>query len=83
MVDNVHRPLEWVSYLPTPTQLPEVTLASDVSGSWGCGALQGRSWFQCQWDDTARPLAITVKELIPIILPSWVIQFVARLSVFM
>lgn len=50
---------------------------SDASGSWGCGAWHGHSWFQLQWDHQSSALLIMVKELLPIILacaiwgPSW------------
>ena len=27
----------------------EVSIISDASGSWGCGALNGREWFQLKW----------------------------------
>ena len=43
-------------------------MATDASGSWGCGAWYGSCWFQVQWDDTSRPLLILVKELLPIVL---------------
>ena len=43
-----------VSFLPTPSSLPEYTVASDASGQWGCGAWFTNLWFQLPWDkDTA------------------------------
>ena len=42
--------------------------ASDASGTWGCGAWHGNSWFQWQWGPLSRDLDIAVKELLPIIL---------------
>ena len=57
-----------VSFLPPPSLLPEITLTTDASGSWGCGAWHGDHWLQLQWDDRALPLSIATKELIPIIL---------------
>ena len=61
------------SFLPVPSQLPAVELTSDASGSWGCGAWCGSSWFQLEWDHKAYCLSIPEKELIPIILAcaSW------------
>ena len=46
----------------------EVTVTSDASGSWGCGAFSEREWFQLRWPETSRELHITVKELAPIVL---------------
>ena len=57
-----------VSFLPTPIHLPAVEMASDASGSWGCGAWHQNMWFQLPWDSRSLPLPISVKELIPIIL---------------
>lgn len=57
-----------ISFLPTPSQLPTLEMASDASGSWGCGAWHIDKWFQIQWDSCTAPLSITVKELIPIII---------------
>lgn len=51
-----------------PSLLPQTTFSTDASGSWGCGAWYGQSWFQLQWDARAQPLSIAEKELIPIIL---------------
>ena len=45
----------------------KVTLTSDASGSWGCGAWHDQKWFQLQWDATNSQLHIAAKELIPII----------------
>ena len=57
-----------VSFLTLPSQQPELEMATDASGSWGCGAWHGSHWFQVQWDNTSRPLPILVKELLPIVL---------------
>ena len=43
-------------------------LTSDASGSWGCGAWQGTSWFQYRWEEGARTLDISAKELVPIVM---------------
>lgn len=43
-------------------------MASDASGSWGCGAWHDHQWFQLQWDHRSAHLTITVKELLPIVL---------------
>ena len=47
---------------------PDLTLLSDASGHWGCGALFGTQWFQYQWPEGMDKANITRKELIPIIL---------------
>ena len=43
------------------------TATSDASGSWGCGAIWAKAWFHFQWWDRLRPLCITAKEMIPIV----------------
>ena len=59
----------WTEYRSVaPEFLPQVEMASDASGAWGCGAWHGTSWFQVQWDERSQDLLITAKELIPIIL---------------
>ena len=56
---------------------PDVTMLSDASGNWGCGALSGLDWFQLQWAGPIKDYHITVKELVPIVLaaalwgPKW------------
>jgi len=43
-------------------------IASDASGSWGCGTTWKSSWFQLKWNKITEAFHITVKELIPIII---------------
>ena len=43
-------------------------LTSDASGTWGCGAWYGTSWFQYPWSGRAQHLSIAVKELFPIVI---------------
>ena len=50
-----------ISFLPPPTHLPQLQMASDASGSWGCGAWHGCNWFQLQWDERSADLPIMVK----------------------
>lgn len=57
-----------ISFLPPPSSLPRLQMASDASGSWGCGAWHGREWFQLQWDERSVHLPIMTKELLPIVL---------------
>ena len=45
-----------------------VTVISDASGKWGCGAFCKDKWFQLRWPDAAQETQITVKELLPIVL---------------
>ena len=47
---------------------PPVELASDASGSWGCGAWSRTVWFQLRWDNHAQLFPIAVKELIPTVI---------------
>ncbi len=49
---------------------PEVTLTSDASGSWGCGAFWNTNWFQYQWCPITDKWAITEQELLPIVIAS-------------
>ena len=51
-------------------QQPSITLTSDASGSWGCGAHWGSHLFQLAWGDTVGQLDanIATKELIPIVI---------------
>ncbi len=56
------------SLLHTPYHMPHVTMTSDASGSWGCGAWHQLSWFQVTWDYRSSHLTIAEKELLPIIL---------------
>ena len=46
----------------------QVTMTSDASGSWGCGAWHRNKWFQLQWDANTSHLHISAKELIPIMI---------------
>ncbi len=49
-------------------QKPQVTLTSDASGSWGCGASTSNGeWFQLQWPGSWDGIHITAKELLPIV----------------
>jgi hypothetical protein len=59
-----------ISFLLPLPYIPRLRMASDASGSWGCGAWHGHSWFQVQWDERSAPLPIMVKELLPIVLAS-------------
>ncbi len=48
---------------------PTVTVTSDASGNWGCGAfLASGEWFQCEWQGVWEDVHITAKELLPIVI---------------
>lgn len=49
---------------------PTVTLTSDASGKWGCGAFWSGNWFQLAWQAVpqARQWNIAIKELIPVVM---------------
>ena len=49
-------------------QLADVAIFSDASGSWGCGAYSGQSWFQLAWTPKTTEYQIAVKELIPVVI---------------
>ena len=60
-----------------PSGQPDITITSDASGSWGCGAWCGNRWFQLEWNELLKDKNISVKELIPILVavvlwgPQW------------
>ena len=56
---------------------PSTTLFTDVSGSWGCGAFWNQRWLQFHWSESAAPLPISVKEMLPIIMAAatWGVQW--------
>ena len=69
----------WRVFLPTwnhrcmmytvrGSQLPDVTIATDASGMWGCGAVWQNTWLQLAWDAQWVDKSIAAKELIPIVL---------------
>ena len=57
-----------VGLLPQRDEAPAVCLATDASGSWGCGGWYGSRWFQLQWPQSLEQGHIAVKELIPIVI---------------
>ena len=54
------------SFFPLPE--PSVHVFSDASGSFGCGAFCGNSWFQVQWPHTWASTSIAGKELVPVVM---------------
>ena len=51
---------------------PQVHVFSDASGSWGCGAFVGNSWFQFKWPQDMPECHISTKEMIPIVMAAMV-----------
>ena len=51
-----------------PAWDPEIDFYSDVSGSWGCGAVWQEKWLQCPWAGWWLEECIATKELLPIVL---------------
>ena len=47
---------------------PDITVHSDASGGWGCGAYSGNSWFQLEWPPQAKDFSIAIKELFPVVI---------------
>ena len=47
---------------------PDFVMLSDASGSWGCGAICGSDWLQCEWNGVWGGESIALKELLPIVL---------------
>ena len=44
-----------------------MTLTSDVSGGWGCGAYWDSQWFMLPWTGPITECHLTAKELVPIV----------------
>ena len=57
-----------VSFLSPPVYCPRLQMASDASGTWGCGAWHLNHWFQLRWDANSAPLSIMVKEMLAVVL---------------
>ena len=51
---------------------PDVEVWSDASGSWGCGAFTNSRWLQHAWPPEMPVSAIAHKELIPIVMASFI-----------
>ena len=47
---------------------PQIHVFSDASGSWGCGAYSGNTWFQFQWPADMGDCHISTKEMIPVVM---------------
>ena len=49
---------------------PDIDIWSDASGSWGCGALWNKKWFQVSWQEIPEfeKAPIAAKELLPILM---------------
>lgn len=51
-----------------PASTPSITVTSDASGSFGCGAFcVPYGWFQIKWPPSWQSTHITVKELVPVV----------------
>ena len=52
-----------------PCTFPAVTVTSDASGSFGCGAFSHElGWFQLKWPASWNTIHIAAKELVPIVI---------------
>ena len=58
------------SFLKVIVAIPaaQITIQTDASGAWGCGAYFFGKWLQLQRSEEWRPIAIMAKELVPIVL---------------
>ena len=45
----------------------DITVHSDASGSWRCGALCQQKWFNLPWSAQLQTCSIAVKELVPVV----------------
>ena len=80
---QVHVPISsgekffWNGHSFFPHTSPSVTVTSDASGSFGCGAVSQEHWFQLKWPANWNTTHIAAKELAPIVIaaslwgPSW------------
>ena len=50
------------------SQVPDLTIQTDASDSWGCAAFCEGNWLQWQWPQEWLPIPIMAKELVPIVL---------------
>lgn len=57
---------------PEWAPLPSFSVSSDAAGSLGYAALFKNQWFAMPWTPALMPLAITFKELFPIVVAAWV-----------
>lgn len=48
-------------------EMDTVSLYTDASGNWGCGAIWGTKWLQWKWNKKAQQWHIAPKELLPIV----------------
>ena len=46
----------------------DVTIQTDASGSWCCGAFFNNKWFTWKWPQECQPVNIMAKEMAPILL---------------
>ena len=51
----------------TQRYLSDITVYSDASGSWGCGALWQQKWFNFPWSAKLQTCSIAVKQLVPVV----------------
>ena len=47
-------------------QRPVAVITADASGTWGCGTVCDKEWFQLCWNGRLAQSHITVKELTPV-----------------
>lgn len=60
-----------LSILRDPSSPPPnaaVTIQTDASGSWGCGAVYNHRWLQQKWSEEWVDQDIMAKELVPVVL---------------
>ena len=69
---------QWNSRSFFPGSPPSITVTSDASGAFGCGAFSTtHGWFQLSWPSSWHSTNIATKELVPIVLsaalwgPTW------------
>ena len=46
----------------------DLRIQTDASGSWGCGSIWEKQWFQWPWPEEWREVNIMAKELVPIVI---------------
>jgi len=60
---------QWNGRSVMPATSPSVTVTSDASGSWGCGAVTSDGqWLQLQWPQSWGDVHIAAKEMVPVVI---------------
>ena len=86
MVEDFLGILEWLQYDASAlhNQASDIVVATDASGTWGCGTIWDNQWLQCQWVSDWEEKSIVAKKLLSIVLvvTLWGQQWCHQLVIF-